>query len=131
MLSTGPRTAEGKVVVSRNATKHAIFSTVAVVAGESPEAWETHRAGVVESLAPVGLLETTLAERVALLLWRLARLAKYEAATTAAAVEDAGLPPPAIDPFTAVMGRTGGNREEHLKWTANEYRAARRSLAIL
>lgn len=130
-LSTGPVSPEGKAIVARNAVRHGVFANIAVVTGESPDAWETHRAGVVESLAPVGLLETTLAERVALLLWRLARLAKYEAATTGAAVEDAGLPPPAIDPLTAVMGRTGGNREEHLKWTSNQYRAVRESLAIL
>jgi len=62
-LSTGPRTVE-----------HGIFVAVPVVPGECPRQWEVHRAGVVESLAPVGLLEVNLAERAALVLWRLQRL---------------------------------------------------------
>src|SRR5262245_47089473 len=91
--STGPKTAEGKAIVSRNATKHGIFASVPVIPGECPQTWEAHRAGVVESLAPVGLLEVNLAERAALLLWRLRRLARYEAETVAAAIEDAEVPP--------------------------------------
>src|SRR5436190_1169471 len=48
------------------------FSTPPVVPGlERPADWEAHRAGILDSLAPAGLLETRLAERVALLLWRL------------------------------------------------------------
>ena len=129
-LSTGPRTFEGKAIVARNAVKDGIFANVPVVAGERSEAWGTHRAGVIESLAPVGLLEMNLAERVALLLWRLQRLARYEATTTGAAVEDAGLPPPGIDPFMNPMTRTGSNSEADLKWLASEFRASREVLAV-
>src|SRR5262245_30185025 len=98
-LSTGPRTAEGKLAVSRNATKHGIFAAVPVIPGESAEHWEVHRAGIVESLAPVGLLELNLAERAALLLWRLQRLARYEAETVAAALDEVDVPtlPPTED----------------------------------
>ena len=92
-LSTGPRTAEGKAAAARNATTHGIFAAVPVIPGESPEAWEAHLAGVVESLAPVGLLEVNLAERAALLLWRLQRLARYEAETVAAGLEQVDVPP--------------------------------------
>lgn len=97
-LSTGPRTVEGKLIVARNATKHGIFASVPVILGECPVAWESHRVGVVESLAPVGLLEENLAERAALL-WRLQRLARYEAETVAAAMEAVEVPslPPAED----------------------------------
>src|SRR5262249_51354821 len=96
--STGPRTTEGKAVVSRNATKHGIFASMPVIPGECSQTWEAHRAGVVESLAPVGLLEMNLAERAALLLWRLQRLARFEAETVAAAVQAADVPalPPAV-----------------------------------
>jgi hypothetical protein len=52
--------------------------------GESPQEWEEHRAGIVESLRPEGALEQCLAERVALALWRLRRAAAYEVAVTAA-----------------------------------------------
>src|SRR5262249_18413085 len=92
-LSTGPRTVEGKAIVGRNATKHGIYAAVPVIPGECPATWEAHRSGVVDSLAPVGLLEVNLAERAALLLWRLQRLARYEAETVAADVEVAAVPP--------------------------------------
>jgi hypothetical protein len=65
-LSTGPRTEEGKAIVARNAARHGIFASVPVIPGESAEEWEAHRAGVVDSLGPVGLLEVNLAERAAL-----------------------------------------------------------------
>jgi hypothetical protein len=45
---------------------------------EKAEDWEEHRDGVLESLLPEGHLETMLAERVALLSWRLNRVVRYE-----------------------------------------------------
>src|SRR5262249_22199376 len=54
-----------------------------------PEDWEAHRAGVLQSLAPVGTLEEALAGRVALCLWRLDRVARYETAVTAVRLEEA------------------------------------------
>src|SRR5215216_4820058 len=75
----GPVTQEGKEVVRWNATRHGIRSPAPVVPGiERPEDWEEHREGVLESLAPEGHLEEVLAERVALLSWRLNRVTRYE-----------------------------------------------------
>jgi hypothetical protein len=75
----GPKTEEGKEVVRWNATRHGIRSPAPVVPGvEKKEDWEEHRDGVLESLAPVGHLEEVLAERVALLSWRLNRVTRYE-----------------------------------------------------
>jgi hypothetical protein len=75
----GPATQEGKEVVRGNATHHGIRSSAPVVPGvEKKEDWEVHRDGVLESLAPNGHLELVLAERVALLLWRLHRVTRYE-----------------------------------------------------
>ena len=75
----GPVTQEGKEVVRWNATRHGIRSPAPVVPGvEKREDWEEHRGGVLESLSPVGHLEFVLAERVALLLWRLHRVTRYE-----------------------------------------------------
>jgi hypothetical protein len=45
---------------------------------ERAEDWEEHREGVLESLSPEGHLEMVLAEWVALLLWRLNRVTRYE-----------------------------------------------------
>src|SRR3712207_4013062 len=75
----GPRTQEGKEIVRWNATRHGIRSPAPVVPGvEKQEDWEKHRDGVLDSLQPEGHLELVLAERVALLSWRLNRVIRYE-----------------------------------------------------
>ena len=77
--STGPKTLQGKLNVSRNATKHGILSLRPVVAHfESEQGWQRHRQAILESLAPEGGLEEALAERVALCSWRLNRVTAYE-----------------------------------------------------
>jgi hypothetical protein len=76
--STGPKTHQGKLNVSRNATKHGILSLRPVVAHfESEQSWQRHREAILESLAPEGGLEEALAERVALCSWRLNRIIAY------------------------------------------------------
>jgi hypothetical protein len=84
----GPVTEEGKEVVRWNATRHGIRSPAPVVPGvEKVEHWEEHRAGILESLSPEGHLELVLAERVALLSWRLHRVTRYETETIALSQE--------------------------------------------
>jgi hypothetical protein len=91
LASTGPRAPNGKAVVARNAVKHGALSTLPVLPGlERAEDWEAHRDGVVRGLAPVGLLEARLAERAALLLWRLDRVARYETAVIVVGLDEAG-----------------------------------------
>jgi hypothetical protein len=86
--STGPLTPEGKARSSKNALRHGVYSIMPVVAGlEWNEDWETHRAGILKSLAPEGTLEEALAERVALCFWRLNRLQRYETGITAVGLE--------------------------------------------
>ena len=90
MSKGGPATQEGKEVVKWNATQHGIRSPAPVVPGvEKAEEWEEHRDGVLESLSPVGHLEFVLAERVALLLWRLHRVIRYETESLALFQEQA------------------------------------------
>ncbi|MBX9625098.1 MAG: hypothetical protein K2X82_14930, partial [Gemmataceae bacterium] len=98
-LSTGPRTPAGKAAAARNAVRHGLLSAAPVVAGEDPAAWDRHRDEVVTSLAPVGAAEEQLAGRAALLLWRLARAARFEAAAVSAGLDDALLPRPPADAF--------------------------------
>ncbi len=82
--SGGPKTEGGKEVVRWNATCHGIRSSAPVVPGvEKEEDWEEHRSGILESLQPEGHLEAVLAERVALLSWRLHRVTRYETETIA------------------------------------------------
>ena len=83
MPRTGSRTPAGKAIVATNAIRHGVFAKVPVVPGlESESDWEAHRQGVLESLVPTTHLEYALAERAALLLWRVHRVARYEAECT-------------------------------------------------
>jgi hypothetical protein len=84
----GPVSEAGKEVVRWNAMRHGIRSPAPVVPGvEKVEDWEEHRAGILESLSPEGHLEGVLAERVALLSWRLNRVTRYETQTIALSQE--------------------------------------------
>ena len=77
--STGPRTETGKEIAKLNAVKHGGLSPLPVLPEiERRDDWEAHLAGTLSSLAPVGHLETVLAERVALILWRMDRVARFE-----------------------------------------------------
>ncbi len=85
--ATGPKTARGKSLAKLNAVTHGLRSLSPVLPDECPDDWTAHRAGTVAALAPVGTLETELADRVALLLWRLRRVVRYETAVTVADIE--------------------------------------------
>src|SRR5437867_7925888 len=89
MGQRGPKTASGRAAVRRNAVKHGLRSDDPVVtAHESPADWRRHHAGIIRSLSVEGDLETELAERVALLLWRLKRVARYETDMTNQYIQD-------------------------------------------
>ena len=84
----GHHKCSGHPLVRWNATRHGIRSPSPVVPGiEKAEDWEEHRDGILESLQPEGHLETVLAERVSLLLWRLNRVTRYETQTIALSQE--------------------------------------------
>jgi hypothetical protein len=88
LVKGGPATQEGKEVVRWNATRHGISSPAPVVPGlERSADWEEHHDGMLASLRPEGHLETELAERVALLSWRLHRVTRYETAAIATSQE--------------------------------------------
>jgi hypothetical protein len=75
----GPKTEAGKEVARWNATQHGIRSPAPMMPGlEKAEDWKEHCDGVLESLSSEGHLELVLAERVALLSWRLHRVTRYE-----------------------------------------------------
>jgi hypothetical protein len=71
--STGPRTPEGKAVVARNAIKHGLLAQEVVIQGEGPGEFGFHRDQMLGQLAPAGLAEAMLAERIVGLSWRLQR----------------------------------------------------------
>ena len=71
--STGPQTAEGKAVAAKNAVKHGLFACEDVITGEDPADYDDLHDAIIAELAPAGVLETILAERVVSLTWRLQR----------------------------------------------------------
>ena len=72
-------TRPGKAIARLNAVKHGGLAMTPVVPHiEQQAAWESHLDATLASLEPTGHLETVLAGRVALLLWRLGRVARYE-----------------------------------------------------
>src|SRR4051812_24256435 len=81
LASTGPRTEAGKAVVRLNNFRHGMRCDLPVIAGVEAEAdWLDHLDGVRASLDPANPLEDALAARVALMLWRLNRVSRYETA---------------------------------------------------
>ena len=81
--STGPRTPEGKERASRNAVKHGLLAEQVVIHGEDPAEFDGYRDRMLGELAPVGEVETMLAERAVSLAWRLRRAERLQSAVFA------------------------------------------------
>ena len=79
----------GSVAGNTTAVSHGITAAAPVIPrlGETVETWAAHVTGMRDALVPVGALEEELADRVALLTWRLRRAARAETAIVAAQVE--------------------------------------------
>jgi len=75
--STGPKTDEGKKAVSQNAVKHGLFAE-SVIKGENEADYEAFHDEMLAELAPVGMVELMLAERVVSLWWRLRRAERMQ-----------------------------------------------------
>jgi hypothetical protein len=78
--STGPVTLQGKQTVSNNALKHGLFSKTLILTDEDPDEYKILLDQLLQELHPIGLLEQTLVERIALTLWRQRRLVRAETA---------------------------------------------------
>ena len=76
--STGPRTQEGKSASSQNAVTHGLTARQDVICVEDYEAFERHREQMMGELAPLGPVETMLAERAVSLSWRLKRAERMQ-----------------------------------------------------
>ena len=125
--STGPRTETGRDIAKLNAVKHGGLSPLPVLPEvETTDAWEVYLAGTLASLAPVGHLETVLAERVALILWRMNRVARFEREITAVGQERV------VDDLTEKRRldyrSTGPNHPDEVR---GRLRNARRSLGVI
>jgi hypothetical protein len=79
--STGPRTANGKHIASKNALVHGILSGDLMVGTEDPTQFQALLNGLVTDFQPVGTNEIMLTEKMAIALWKMKRLNAVEAAT--------------------------------------------------
>ena len=79
--STGPRTSAGKAAISKNAVKHGLLASQAVISSESREDFDIHRDRTLRDLVPESPLESMLAERIVVLSWRLQRIGCIQAQT--------------------------------------------------
>lgn len=78
---TGPNTPAGKKRSAQNARRHGILSEAVVLPElENPRDWAAHLQGIFESYEPDGHLEFLLAERIAVLFWKLRRLEYHQTA---------------------------------------------------
>jgi len=127
----GPATQNGKEIVRWNATRHGISSPKPVVPGlEKQEDWESHLEGIMENLSPVGHLEVTLTERVALLSWRLHRVTRFETGAIAISQETIEDDIHDRDRFLSVMKHKGfeSTHPEDIRFEAKYYKQVHSAL---
>ena len=75
--STGPRTPEGKAKVAQNAVTHGLLAKEALVVGEDLDQFDLFRDQMRADLAPAGIVESLLVERIVGLSWRLQRAERF------------------------------------------------------
>jgi hypothetical protein len=85
----GPKTAAGKAVVARNPIKHGVLAQTPVLPlVEREEDWVKLRQGVFDFFELEGPLLESLGDRVAMLVWRLYRVARFETEAIRQYLED-------------------------------------------
>jgi len=76
--STGPRSQQGKAVISQNAFKHGLTAGQDIISSESQADFELYRDQMLAEMAPAGPMESMLAERIVSLSWRLKRAIRIQ-----------------------------------------------------
>ncbi len=93
LKSSGPQTIEGKSVAKLNALRHGILAKEVVIRGEnireSPREFWAVLDRFWQDLAPIGVVEEMLVERIATCYWRLRRILIAEAGEIKLAVDAA------------------------------------------
>jgi hypothetical protein len=114
--STGPRTEEGKEVVSQNAVRHGLSATRDVIPGEDQEQFERHRREMLADLAPAGAMEALLAGRIVSLSWRLGRAQRIQSAALEAMCAEYVEGPFSSGVLSEVARTMGRDREDKPGW---------------
>lgn len=78
LMSTGPRTPEGKAASRFNAVSHGLTASAPLLPHEEREDYEELAGAFREELAPIGALEELLVARIAARMFRLARVTRIE-----------------------------------------------------
>jgi hypothetical protein len=91
--STGPRTPQGKEIVSQNAVIHGLTAASDIISTESRTEFELFRDQMLDELAPQSPVESILAERVVSLSWRLKRTGRIQNQAIDAMYKDNTLSP--------------------------------------
>ncbi len=76
--STGPRSRQGRAVVSQNAVKHGLSARQNIISSESKADFRLYREHMLAELAPISPMESMLAERIVSLSWRLKRICRIQ-----------------------------------------------------
>jgi hypothetical protein len=85
----GPKTEAGKAVVAKNPIKHGVLAQTPVLPlVEREEDWHKLRQGVFDFFELEGPLLESLGDRVAMLVWRLYRVARFETEAIRQYLED-------------------------------------------
>src|SRR5262249_37187323 len=79
LLSTGPRTPEGKARVAQNALRHGLTARHLVIRDDEREEFDTLQAALLEELAPTGAVETIPFHELLHAAWSLQRFRRIEA----------------------------------------------------
>ncbi len=79
LTTTRASTPEGRAASSQNARRHGLHTAAIVIPGvESEDDWHAFHDDVFDALAPQGPVESSLAARIAELMWRIARVPRAE-----------------------------------------------------
>jgi len=105
--STGPRTPETKAAVAENALKHGLTARHDVIKGENQADFDLYRDEMLNELAPVGPMETMLANRIVSLSWRLERAARIQNQTIDA-LSAKNIPSPVSQLTQSILDRACG-----------------------
>ncbi len=79
-LSTGPTTAAGKAISSKNALKHGFAAANPVIDIENREAFDAHVSAYMDRFQPIDQVEADTVRRAAIAMWKHDRIVATEAA---------------------------------------------------
>ncbi len=88
LRSTGPKTEAGKAISSRNALRHGLTATTALLPDEDPAEFQSLLDAMLRDFNPYDATESSLIYELADCQWRLRRAGRYEAKILSADIPD-------------------------------------------